>query len=151
MITKKSSILIGFMTIMFFATGLSSKPQGKRGGPQKRLEFMKKNLNLTNDQVTKIKAISAKYEPKRKEARTNIQALHKELHTMLMDENPDKSKVKSKMEEISRIKIDMRLKGLDQRLEVTKILTTEQKAKWKERMKKRMHRKNKHKKKYQDD
>jgi len=49
---------------------------------------------------------------------------------------PDRNAVKAKMQQISDIKIELRLLMLDGRTEMFQILNAEQKAKWKEQMKK---------------
>ncbi|MEQ8352932.1 MAG: Spy/CpxP family protein refolding chaperone [Leptospiraceae bacterium] len=125
--------------LLFLTTGaLSAKPDrsGPRMDPEKRLEYMKKNLDLSAEQTEKIRAIMAKYDPKREALFNKLQPLRKELFELMSQESPDRNAVKSKMQEMSDIKIELRLLMLDGRTETFQVLNAEQKAKWKEQMKK---------------
>lgn len=97
---------------------------------------MKKNLDLSAEQTEKIRAIMAKYDPKRETLFNKLQPLRKELFELMSQESPDRNAVKSKMQEMSDIKIELRLLMLDGRTETFQVLNAEQKAKWKEQMKK---------------
>ena len=127
-----------FTALLIFLTagGLSAKPDRSRMDPEKRLEHMKKNLNLSDEQTEKIRNIMAKYDPKREALRSKIGPLYKELVGLMSQDNPNRNAVKTKMEQISDIKIELRLIMLDGRTEMFQVLNEEQKAKWKEQMKK---------------
>jgi len=126
------------LTLILSAGGLSAKPgkEGPRMDPEKRLEHMRKNLDLSDEQTEQVRAIMAKYAPKREALMKKMAPLRKELFELMSQEAPDRNAVKAKMEQISDIRIELRLLMLDGRSETFRILNDEQKQKWKEQMKK---------------
>ncbi len=136
--TSLSKLGIYSALLVFLTAGaLSAKPErGPRMDPEKRLEHMQKNLGLSAEQTEKVRAIMAKYDPKREALRKKIAPLYKELFELMGQDMPDRNAVKAKMQQISDIKIELRLLMLDGRTEMFQILNAEQKAKWKEQMKK---------------
>lgn len=127
------------MTLLaIFSAGIAveAKP-GKKFDPERQLTKMQKKLKLSDAQVSKIREIGKKYGPVRKAAHEKVRALKNELHQLLASDNPDRATVKNKLENISKLKIEARLSGFDQRQEVVKVLTIEQRNQWQQRMKKR--------------
>jgi Spy/CpxP family protein refolding chaperone len=117
---------------------IQAKPEGPRDRPEmeeKMFERMQKDLKLTADQSTKIKAIREKYKPKRDAIRAKIDPVHKELMQALMADTPGRAQVESLMRKLSDLRIEARLIEFDQREETMAVLTTEQKKKWRSIMK----------------
>lgn len=143
----KKLLVVG---ILAGAMGLSAHGKGEmgmHGDPEKHMERMKKHLNLTPTQETEIKKIMDASEPAKKESHDKIKKSREELHTLLEEDNLDKAKIRSKMEEISKLKLEKKMIWIDDRIAIQKLLTPEQRAKQKEHMKKhREEMKSKHEK-----
>ncbi|WCL49676.1 Spy/CpxP family protein refolding chaperone [Leptospira sp. GIMC2001] len=99
-------------------------------------EHMAKHLKLTKEQKAQVDKIQNDSKSKKEAYKTSIKKAKEELHALLAADELDKPKIRAKMEELSKAKIDMKMLWIDNRSEVNKILTAEQKAKHKEMMKK---------------
>lgn len=125
-------MLVGLLTA---SVGISA--DGHKGhGEKDHLKMMTKHLKLTKDQVASIEKIQAASKPAKDANREKIQSVRKELDDLLQAEPMDKSKIRSKMEEMSKIKIDNKMLWIEDRSQIRNILTPEQKTKQKELMKK---------------
>lgn len=120
---KITAVLIAFL--MSF-TAIQAGPKD----PEKRLQRMKEHLELTDSQYQQIKEIAASYSSKRDALKKKMIPLHEKLANQMTAENPDRSTVKSTMESLAELRIEMRLLMLDQRLEMQKLMNDEQKKKW---------------------
>ena len=127
------------MLVIGLVSGVSLQAQPRRGKPDpaKRLEYMKKALKLSDEQATKIKGIMEKYQAQHQSLRTKMQSAHLSLRKLVTADNPSRSAVKSKLEEISRLKVEKGLLRFDQRQEMDAVLTAEQKSQWRAMMQKR--------------
>jgi len=105
------------------------KPQAERG---KNYDRIAKQLNLTKEQSEKCKASNEKLQASLKANREEVKQLAEQLKSELQLENPDRNKVHSLIKKISDQRTEMELKRMDSLLEMRKLLTPEQKAKFKE-------------------
>lgn len=134
--TLKTLSVAALLGVFLAGAGLSAKPErGPRMDPEKRLEMMRKHLDLTDEQTAQVRQIMEKYAPKREELMNKMEPLREELMKLMAQENPDRNAVKAKMREIGDIRIELRLLMLDGRTETFKILNDQQKEKWKKHMK----------------
>lgn len=148
-------ILVSTLLIGLAIPALEARPPEGPGGPprpehaEKMLKRMKKDLDLTDEQVTKIKAIQQKYHAKQEALRKQIEPLQKQLMETMMNEFPNRATFESLLRKVSDLRIQSRLIQFDQRQEIMAVLTAEQRAEWKERMEK--HRKKHMKKRKKGD
>ncbi len=108
-----------------------------RPEPEDKISFLAKQLDLTKEQQAQLEKVRSETIPKKEALQAKIKPIKDELHTLLSSDFIDKPKIKSKMEEISKYKIELKLLWIDNRIKLNQLLTPEQKAKHKELMKKR--------------
>ncbi|TGN07021.1 Spy/CpxP family protein refolding chaperone [Leptospira ilyithenensis] len=102
----------------------------------KHLEKMAKELGLTPEQKKQIEKVHSDSKQSREGYEKQKDILRKELHSLLSADNLDKSAIRSKMEEIFKLKVDSKMLWIDERIKTSEILTSEQRTKHKEIMKK---------------
>ncbi len=100
------------------------------------LEKMAKELGLTPEQKTQVEKVHSDSKQAREGYEKQQDVLRKDLHSLLSADNLDKSAIRSKMEEVSKLKIDSKMLWIDDRIKTSEILTPEQRTKHKELMKK---------------
>ncbi len=151
---KKSSLtlltLAGLMTITSFVLASSQRDQQVRGlrtqrpsqgriqnrsftrprsvGLLRMLEARQEELNISDEQLTKIQELKLKQEEnwvKQQNARNTQRLEQKKL--MLDRENLDYDRLKALMLNNSEIRAEQRIEGMRQRDEIQNVLTTEQK------------------------
>ena len=157
---KKISIIpIALILIIFIGNGGLQAQQywgdrGRRGprgpefrhkGPPGGMFFgnprMKEELGLSNDQIEKIGVINIKYEKKYLNFREKLEPKKIRLKSLLIEDKVDLSKVRGLLNEISKLKVEIRMLRIEQRLEIEKVLTKSQKIKLKNtRMRRFKHR-----------
>lgn len=115
---------------------LVAQKQG-RPDPEDKIPVLVKQLDLTKEQQTQLEKVRSETIPKKEALRAKIKPIKEELHTLLASDFIDKPKIKAKMEEISKLKIEMKMLWIDNRIKLNQLLTPEQKSKHKELMKKR--------------
>ncbi|WP_167884219.1 Spy/CpxP family protein refolding chaperone [Leptospira idonii] len=138
----KTTLKILITTLSFaVASGIVAhdREHGDRKHPKdhgKFLEKMAKDLGLTADQKKRIEKVHSDSKQAKEDYENKQDALRKELHALLSADNLDKSAIRSKMEEVSKVKIDSKMLWIDDRIKINEILTPEQRAKQKEIFKK---------------
>jgi len=98
-------------------------------------ERMKKDLGLTDEQVKKIAGINNEHKKKMLEFREKIAPREIQLERLLLEDAVDLAKVRSLLREISDLKVEIQMLRIQHRLDIEKVLTTEQKAKMKQHRK----------------
>jgi zinc resistance-associated protein len=86
------------------------------------------NLNLTQEQQTKLNELREKHWKDTVTLRNEMQTKRLELQTLWTAPNPDKDKILAKQKELNDLRNKMQAKSTDMRLEARKILTPEQAA-----------------------
>jgi len=111
--------------------------QGKhcKHGKEGRLERMKSTLDLSEDQVTKIRAIKDKYRPEKMALRGKMKDARKQLREAMHADSIDKNKVKKLARQMGDLKTQKILLRADMKAEVHSVLTSEQRAKKKDMFK----------------
>jgi Spy/CpxP family protein refolding chaperone len=87
-------------------------------------------LNLTPDQVEKIKALRESFFKEKIPLQNELMRDRLELKALWMQANPDEQKILAKQQEINTLRAQIAEKVIKNRLEMRKILTLEQQAKW---------------------
>jgi len=122
---------------------LHAQPPEDMDGPgprpemaERMLKKMQKDLDLTEEQSTKIKAVHDNYRAKHQALREKIDPLHKQLMQTMMSDSPNRAQFESLLRKLSDLRIEARLVEFDQRQETMAVLTPEQRTKWKQIMEK---------------
>lgn len=152
---KITKLLALMLSLSLVAGTLQAKPDrdgddsgfmepGRGHHGKKHFEKMIKELNLTKEQQEKAKALKEARKGKMKASMEKMRPLHEELRTLLEADKVDMSKVRTQLEKIAALQVDLRLSHIEGRLEFEAILTPEQKAKLKTMHKKRQDERKKH-------
>lgn len=134
-----SLLILGLvLTGGLYADGHDKECKGHHGkkGSEHHLKMMAKKLGLSKDQVTAIEKIHEASEEDKKSISEKIQKERKDLKELMMADTLDKSKIRSKMEEIAELKVDKKMLWIEDKIQIQKVLTPEQRSKQKELMKK---------------
>jgi Spy/CpxP family protein refolding chaperone len=100
------------------------------GGARSAERALWHHLNLTPDQVEKIKAWRESFFKERIPLQNELMGKRLELKALWMETNPDEQKILAKQKEIDVLKAQIEEKATKNRLEMRKILTPEQQAIW---------------------
>ena len=107
--------------------------QGKGGcekaGPGHRVEMMAKHLDLSDDQLTAIKAIHEDSKKDGIEKRKELKRLRNELKGEMLKDNPSEKTVLGINSKMGALKTEMKALKLKTRLAVREELTSEQRDK----------------------
>ena len=103
--------------------------EGRRGGQGQLVKGMTKKLELTDEQVKKVKSVLTDTRKKRIGLRADARVAGIELREMVSQETVDKAKVGAKVDEIAKIMGDLLRARTDAALAVREVLTPEQIAK----------------------
>ena len=106
------------------------------GNPQ----MMKEKLGLTDAQVVEIGKINTSHEKAMLDYREKLAPKKIQLKRLLLEDNVDMKKVRSVLEDISGIQVDLHMLRIQHRLSIEKVLTEEQRAKMKTHMRHMMRR-----------
>jgi protein CpxP len=106
----------------------------RRGNPSR--EKLIEQLDLTDDQKSKITAIRQKYQERTKQIRETLRINEQELDTLLANNASDRD-IRSKHEQISRNRQEMNNLQFDSFLEIRQVLTPTQKAEFAKLMQER--------------
>ena len=129
------------------AAGLSAQENSdpredlRENRSEQRLEKMKRQLELSDAQFEKIKAIHAKYAAQRESKRTAVAAARKTVQELLTAETLDRGRIRAGLENAAQLRIDLRMLMVDQRIEMETVLTAEQKKVLREKIKTRKNKK----------
>lgn len=131
---KKATVLLLAASLMAGTAGIASADYGRHGGPGwgcghgrgDRIERMKEHLGLSDDQVTKIKAIDTKYEPERKALWEKMRANREQMRALMDKGAASDSQVQKIADAQGKIKADMTVLRFKMKQEVDKVLTKEQ-------------------------
>jgi zinc resistance-associated protein len=88
------------------------------------------HLNLTPEQVEKMKALRESFFKEKMPLQNELMGNRLELKALWMQTNPDEQKILAKQKDINTLRAQIEEKATRNRLEMRKILTPEQQAKW---------------------
>lgn len=89
-------------------------------------------LDLSSDQQKQFDKMQSDMQKKQIDIRSKIQSLRIDIKDIFKEDNPDKGKIESKMNEITKLQGEMKKNHLDFWFGVNKILKPEQQKIWKE-------------------
>lgn len=89
-------------------------------------------LDLSADQQKQFDKLQSDMQKKRIDTRSKIQSLRIDIKDLFNEDNPDKGKIESKMNEVTKLQSEMKKNHLDFWFGVNKILKPEQQKIWKE-------------------
>jgi len=101
-------------------------------------EAIKVKLGLTDEQVDKISKINDEYRKKLLKVREDIEPKMKKFYSLLEEENINLKDVRSLLEEISRLEVEVRMLRINQALDITNILNPDQRKQLRNLMKRMM-------------
>jgi len=101
-------------------------------------DAMKTKLGLTDEQVDKISKVNDEYRKKLLKVRNDIDPKMKKFHELLEEENINLKEVRSLLDEISHLEVEVRMLRINQALDITKILTPDQRKQLRNLMKRMM-------------
>jgi Spy/CpxP family protein refolding chaperone len=108
---------------------MDDNPHG--GGPGFGRGFMVEKLDLKPDQEKQFESLQSDLQKKQIDLRAKVQTSRIELRDLMNDDVPNKSKIESKMGDISKLQNEMKLNHLNFWFAVNKFLTPEQQKIWK--------------------
>ncbi|MDD3819696.1 MAG: hypothetical protein QM220_09130 [Atribacterota bacterium] len=85
-----------------------------------------RNLELSSEQMAQIREMMFDFQKETFELRQQIQAKQFELREFRLSRDPDMDQMKAKLEEISKLQIEIRMKSFERQQKVKDILTPEQ-------------------------
>ena len=107
--------------------------QGQNYYPSERFGFNQgdnyrqmRNLELSSEQMTQIREMMLAFQKETFELRQQIQAKQFELREFRLSRDPDMDQVKAKLEEISKLQIEIRMKSFERQQKIKGILTPDQ-------------------------
>jgi len=107
-------------------------------GPQMMGEFpvppmmprMERMLNLSEDQISKISDYRLQLKKEILPLRSELFQKRNELKLLITADNPNQGKIKNTLEAISKLRLKMQQKRVDQMLKIRSLLTADQKKKF---------------------
>ena len=134
---KIKKIVVGTLVVLLLLSSIgvafAEGPQGKKAFPQAPRAYrtasyysLVTDLNLSQDQIRKLRDLRLEYQKETLELRNTLQTKRLELQTLLASKNVDEEKADSIVEEIGKLRIDLWKKTIHYRLEMRKVLTQEQ-------------------------
>jgi Spy/CpxP family protein refolding chaperone len=89
----------------------------------------KKEIGLTEDQVTKLRALSLNWDKTRIKGLADIQVAEREVAALTHDEKTDLAAIESKMKDAKMQEVNLRMAALKTRREALTLLTPDQRQK----------------------
>jgi Spy/CpxP family protein refolding chaperone len=129
---KNLSIIMAFMLVTSVAFAGASK---KKEGDEKRGERMRKELDLTSEQLAKMKEIRKKKKEVRKEARKKVREAREAFQASAGNPQTSNDELKAKFEELQTAQALHHRAGFETMLEIRSILNESQRAKFQEKRK----------------
>ena len=130
------------MTALMLVTGLAHARGGKKFSDGERGEKFRKELGLSEEQVKQMKALKDKNHDSGKELRQKAKAAKEDLHKAMGNPSATNEELQAKFDTAEQAKNAAHRQRFAHMLEVRKILTEEQRAKfhakrkeWKEKHK----------------
>lgn len=136
-----------FLTALLLTFSLQTIAMADEKDDVKKGEYLKKELNLSDDQLTKVKAIKKELKPEIRETKKAIANLRKDFSESLKDPKISSDELKKKFDQLQESKSELHQKMFNFMLKMREVLTPEQMSKFHEvKMKMKKKWKKKHKK-----
>ena len=124
-----------FMALMLVTSVAFAGASNKKGGEEKRGERMRKELDLSSEQLAKMKEIRKKKKLTQKEARAKVKAAREAFHASVGNPQTTNDELKAKFEELQAAQAAHHRSGFETMLEIRAILDETQRAKFQEKRK----------------
>lgn len=135
MMIKK--VLILFLTVILLAGGalaaFEPPPKG-RPSPEKMINRLAKDLDLSSEQKTKLLARAKVTEEEAEKINEKNRALFAEIEKELLKDSPSSKTIYGLMQQVGRNRTEIEFKRMEQMLELRRELTQEQKTKFEKMM-----------------
>ena len=118
---------------LLFSTVAWAQPRRMGDGPRMRGMGMMQDLKLADDQRQQVDKFHSDLQKKQIALHAKIQALQVDLRDGFRDDKPDRAKIESKINDITKLQGEMKTNHLAFWFDVNKILTPEQQKVWKEK------------------
>jgi len=128
---NKAFILIIICFCLVFSTYARGSDRGPRDYINNNIDFMKKELGLSDDQVKKINDIMFDSFKQIEGKRIDMEKANLEIKEQLLNDNPNLTKIKTSIDKKSGIKADIEFITIKRDLSIKSVLTQEQFMKWK--------------------
>lgn len=97
--------------------------------PTTRMEGLIKSLKLSEEQITEINKTLLDFQKDTVELRKSIQIRELEIKALLLEPQTELAKIRVKLEEITNLQVELKVKTIEKYLEVKELLTPEQQVK----------------------
>jgi len=124
----KSWLVLLVMVCMLM--GLSSQAQAWWGREKPR-KTIARRLELTEGQKKKFEAVEEETKKEMKASQKQIKEIGEKFKAELQKDTPDRNAVHRHIQELSKVRTRMEIKRMDSMLELRKMLTPEQREKFK--------------------
>jgi len=130
-------LIIGLVAIVYAQPMFKGMGQGRGMGQGKGLNLLqnpkvKEKLQLTDDQINKIKEVNQDIQKKLIELRAKDEIANIELQSLLDSASIDKKAVEAKIDELGKIKTEIQKTEINRRIAMKEIFTPEQQQKIKD-------------------
>ncbi len=90
-------------------------------------DVMRERLNLSPEQMRQIASINERYQGIMTGLREKLRPLREQLRTEMLKRSVDRHRVRTILEKISKVEVEIRYNRITHRLDMEKVLTAEQK------------------------
>ena len=124
-----------FIAFLLFATSVAwTQPRRMNDNdPPNHKMGMMERLKLNDTQRDQVQRLHSDLEKKQIALRSRVQTLRIDVRDAFREDKPDRGKIESKINEISKAQSEMKLNHLAFWFDVNRLLTPEQQKIWKER------------------
>jgi Spy/CpxP family protein refolding chaperone len=129
---KLQKVVMVVFFLLLVGTAFAEARNSSQNRMDNRLDKMKTELALTNEQVDRIRKINADYRAKLEVQERQMRPLRNELKTLMEEEIIDMNRIRAKLREISNVEIERKILSIERRLETQKVLTPTQRKQWAE-------------------
>ncbi|HDN85422.1 MAG TPA: periplasmic heavy metal sensor [Candidatus Aerophobetes bacterium] len=134
---KIKKIVVGTLVVLLLLSSIgvafAEGPQGKKAFPQAPRAYrtasyysLVTNLNLSQDQIRKLRDLRLEYQKETLELRNTLRVKKLELQTLLASKDVNEEKANSIVDEIGKLRTNIWEKTIHYQLEMRKVLTQEQ-------------------------
>ena len=138
---RNKIITLGIAALLVIMSAATASAQAPRRGPEFRAKraaqekaepgprepFWKHaDLGLSEEQIEKLEGLRSEFQKNRAKQQNQLKIKRLELRGLLLEDDPSEKKLYSKVEEISKLQMELQKKRIAHLLEVRKILTPEQ-------------------------
>ncbi len=127
---KYAQLAAALCSVFVLTSAFSQNTQRPNLGP--RHARIVENLKLSDSQKKDFETVNSDFAKKRVEQQAKVKVAGIELHSLLQSDNPDRSAIEKKINEISDLQAQNRMLRVDHWFAVNKILTPDQQKIWKE-------------------